>query len=656
MEQPQINETRRNSLKENNLSENNLSESNISEINSIMLDTMKTELDLKNKQIKQVKKDINFLTKECDRLQTELKIKNETISSLISQNFSQLNELKSKHDDLINNLSTTYENNLSKLNREYKIFRKSFDKKLKDNLDVQYKFNSEKNALQNHSQKHLLDELTKVKKDLFGREENMDIIKRELGEVIVREEILETKRKELIARNDFLETQLTETKEFLEKQLIENKNFMQTQLYETKNLLETKATEAMGLYQIATDTIVQKEKSIQDLSEININLGNQIETDKLTILRLRSQIIQLETDIEQVKTIYNEINGKYHFILSESINRQNTLDEKNLEIIGLNSKLADLERKINSIESGRKELNMKILELVNEAEQLKIQLLEKQKIINQLYAEKEIFDNEKDRFRTEYESVKNLLRESEIGVVEKIRLIQEKMQAEKEIELTELKDKFKEEKEKLEKVVEDTKAECNGVVSDSQKKMESLTNHIKSFTDNQYVALHEVERIKTVNDKLRLEQANVDQRISEIRSLHKKEMDDLRIFHSKEIDTLMDTYNETIKKSQEMNEALQTRLTQTVEGLSLAKITINQMREDNSKHDKQMQGRDNNYSTINDKYNELKAENLSLREQLDRSVELNNSLSAREKQYEAQMKQLQAKYHHVLSITKKDIL
>ena len=85
-----------------------------------MLDSLKEELDNRNKQLKSIKKDISALSKEHTKLQAELKAKNETINSLINNNFDQLNTLKSKHQDTIANISTSYDTNL-KMVRQIKL-------------------------------------------------------------------------------------------------------------------------------------------------------------------------------------------------------------------------------------------------------------------------------------------------------------------------------------------------------------------------------------------------------------------------------------------------------------------------------------------------------------------------------------------------------
>jgi len=100
-------------------------------------------------------------------------------------------------------------------------------------------------------------------------------------------------------------------------------------------------------------------------------------------------------------------------------------------------------------------------------------------------------------------------------------------------------------------------------------------------------------------------------------------------------------------------DALQHRLTQALDALSISKIAISNLKETNQLIEAQIDTQ-NNYNNYNDdqaKY--LVSENLMLKEKIDRAIELNNTLSYREKYYETQLKQLQNKYNQLINYVKK---
>jgi chromosome segregation ATPase len=584
-----------------------------------MLDTLKVELDDRNKQLKSIKKEINLLSREHTKLQSELKTKNETINSLINQNFNELNTLKSKHQDTIANITTSYDTNLKMVETRYKTFRGSFDRKLKDTIDTHYKFSNEKGTLLSDQNKNLISQIAQLQTELSLREKELRELRVTVESVNATKESLETRDQELSRRKEILESQVREIK---------------------------------GLYENSTDVVVQNDKIIRELTDTKEDLLNQMESQKNIAKKCIDKASQLEKDMELVKATYGDIHNKYTLVLNDNVNKQNSLDEKTLEILAVHSKANEQERKIISLESNRKELNVRITEMINEIDLIKMDLLEKQKLIQQLKSEKEILLDEKAYFIAECESLKTRLKESESMLMEKLRVLQEQFSKEKERINKEADAKVMDQKDRFEKQLQTIKLESNTIISDREKQMESLSAYVKSFTESQYVTINEIEKLKILNEKLRSEQATVDKRIGETHAQYKKEIDELQSTHTKEKDSLMETYNDAIKKSQEMNDTIQTRLNQTVEALSLTKITISNLKDANINLEKQMQGRDDEQINIYEKYNELKAENKDLKDKLDRSIELSTTLSSREKQYEMQIRQMQAKYNQVMSAVK----
>ena len=130
-------------------------------------------------------------------------------------------------------------------------------------------------------------------------------------------------------------------------------------------------------------------------------------------------------------------------------------------------------------------------------------------------------------------------------------------------------------------------------------------------------------------------------------------MDELKASALVDKQTLSSTYTDSIKKSQEMADAVQIRLNQTMEALSLSKTTISNLKDNNIELEKQLQGKHDDQADIYDKVNELNGENRDLKEKLEKAIQLNTDLSMKERQYETQYKQLQIRYNQILALTKK---
>jgi FtsZ-binding cell division protein ZapB len=278
-----------------------------------------------------------------------------------------------------------------------------------------------------------------------------------------------------------------------------------------------------------------------------------------------------------------------------------------------------------------------------------------QKDVNQFRAEKNAVIEEKMHYLQDIEEYKKRYLELETSLLEKIKKIQDAATIDKNNYVNEQQSRIKELQDNHEKQMIIIKSECNSNIIDKEKQIEALINHIKSYSDNQHIVLNEMEKIKLINEKLKTDTFGIDQKINEIHLYYKKEIEDLKILHKKEKELLIDSYNENIKKSQELNEALQIRLNQTIEALSLSKTAISNLKETNISLEKQVQSRDSEEITYQDKYQQLRSENYSLREKLDRSIELNNVFSTKEKQYESQLRQLQSKYAQLITLTKKGI-
>lgn len=585
------------------------------------LDLLQSEYDKKIKELRIAKKEITVIIRENQKIQAELKSKNETINALINQNFNELRLLQEKHDSIVENITSSYDKNINKLNDKFSLFKSSLQNRMKENINVHYKVNHEKVNLLIEQNKTLENKIFELQNELRQIHENKSDIDNQL-------KLLNVKFTDLNNKHQNLE--------------------------QTKLLLEQQHKELNSRHETQVQTKIEQDKIISSLSFQKEKLDNELHSAKQELSRNEENIKKLTSDIEQTKNAYQEIYHKHVLLLNDNISKQNSIDEKTLEILSLNSKVNEFEKKNALLDTNRIEANVKINELSNQIDTLQSEIISAQKIIHQLKTEKDVILDEKIHYNREYEKYKQQLVDVENNVLDKIKHLQDMCAKEKEKTILDYENKLKELRDKSEKQIMLLRSEFNSTVADKDKQIEGYMNHIKSFTDNQYLILLEMEKIKTINEKFRAEQTNIDQKLNEIHLQYKKEIDDLKLSSKKEKDLLIESYNENIKKSQELNDALQNRLNQTMEALGLSKTAIANLKETNQNLEKQIHVRDTEESSYQEKYNQIKNEYSSLKENLEKSIELNNTFSNKEKQYEIQIRQLQHKCAQLVSIATKN--
>ena len=446
----------------------------------LIIEAFRAELEKKNKELKMIKKDTSVLSREQTKLQAELKTKNETISSLINQNFKELDTIKSKHQDVIANVSTSYDTNLKMIENRYKVFRKSFDHKLKDVVDTHYKFSNEKGSLLSNQNKVLITQVAELQKDLIDKDQELRDMRIAVDNINRLNLQFQTHDEEINRRKEILESQLNEVR---------------------------------GLYDNSAQLVIQYDKTIKQLQDEKLDIMNQIDNHKKTAERSTNRSSELEKEISLTKATYGDIHTKYTLVLNDNVNKQNNLDEKTLEILSMGSKTNEMERKIIILENNKRDLNNKITDMIVECDSIKLELLDKQKQIHQLKAENTLLTDEKVYFMGELNTTKNQLKEIEASLFEKIRLLQEKCNQEINRIKTESENKINEKTEQTDSLISKMKAEMATIVVDKDKQLESLSNHVKSFTNSQYVTINEIEKLKLVNEKLRADQLVVDKRV-----------------------------------------------------------------------------------------------------------------------------------------------
>ena len=589
------------------------------------------------RELRLIKKEMAIIVKENQKLQSDFKLKNETIASILDQNFSELRLLQEKNEKMTNSLATMYNNNIKEIEEKYKLFRNSFHTKLCEYVDTHNKVSGERIFLLSNQNNELLKKLQEISVEL--EEKNLKIKNFDSD--------LNLKIQDLIMENSEQQKKCSA----LETQCLE--------LGKIKSFIENKNNEIMLQYDACVAVKNHHEKIISDLNITNTDFQQNIHSLKQELHKQTETIKFLTAENEASKKSYHDLHNKYLLVVNDNNTKQTNIDEKTVDIIGLNSKISGLEHKTNLYETDKKEINSKITGFMAQIENLQTDLFISQKTVSQLRTEKENILEEKNMYLQETDNLKNKLREFELNILERIKKIQEEVSKEKEKYVKDNEFKLNKVQTDHEKQLMTLRAECNTLVSDRDKQIEGFISHLKSFTDNQYIVLTEVEKLRIINEKFRSDNSTIDQKINELVMRHRLEMDELKMIHKKEKDVIMESYNENIKKSQDINDALQHRLNQTMDALSLSKTAISNLKESNHNMGKQIYTREsdnnNNNNSFQEKYDRLRSETIALKEKLDRSIELNNNFSLKEKQYESQLKQLQTNYSKLLSLTKRGI-
>ena len=586
-----------------------------------------------NEDIKTLKREMTIIIKENKKLQSELKLKNESMSTLINQNFTQLESLQNKHENIVSSITQKYSENIKKMDNYHCVLKNSMHTKLKKHIASNYNLNNEQiKILTNHNQ--LL-----TGKINFLQNENSQ---------------LDSKIDKLVCDNKLIICDLNDKISLLDNQ-VRDLTAKNNNLSIEKNLLGEKLMQANNMCEKISLKNNESSSKITSLMMENDNLQTSLKIAQNELVNNIDIINNLTMDRDLARQNSQDFQNKYLLLFNDNIARQNNIDEKAIQILNLNSKISDLEKKYDLSQSLLVDTNTKMIELLNQNEKMQLDILSTNSTIKHLTDEKNIIISDKQLYFTEMENYKLKYKDLELAMLDKIKQIQESVVIEKEKYITEYGKKMTDVIETYNKTLSSIKSDTDVQITNQLKQIDGLTIYVKTLVDNQYLTLTEIEKFKLINEKLKIENTNIDQKMADIHSYYKKQIEEVKSINKRETDTLMETYMETIKKSQELNDMLQHKLNQSIDALSISKITLTNLKESNCNLEKQIQSQQTENMSGYEKFNQLRAENNSLREKLERAIELNNNFNHKEKQYEMQIEQLRAKYAHLITLTKKNV-
>lgn len=247
-----------------------------------------------------------------------------------------------------------------------------------------------------------------------------------------------------------------------------------------------------------------------------------------------------------------------------------------------------------------------------------------------LIVERDLALEESARRTSDYQKACQSLMESESSMITKISQIQ----AESGEQNTRYEKTHREEIARLtshhESQLQSVKKEMGVTIIERGKQIDALTSCLKAFTDSQYVALNELEKYKSENEKLRQTHERYEQQIESIMQRCHGETDDERRREKKDREILMESYKENIRKAQDLNANLQEKLERSLETISKSKSIIHSLRESNDRLKRSAQASESRSSIESEtRIQQLQAEIDNLQAKLDASTELNRRLKKR---------------------------
>jgi hypothetical protein len=371
------------------------------------------------------------------------------------------------------------------------------------------------------------------------------------------------------------------------------------------------------------------ELQVNDLLQTHQNYVNIISTNEKTISDLRTRMQTYESDIGK----------KYEALLLDNINKQNEIDVRQIEILNLSANYSKVTEINQLLSIEKKDMVVKNTDYLIQIDKLLTENASLHKTVNRVVIEKDNLIQEKDYLAQEHGFIKKELQKINLNVMDKTMILRADFENEKQKYIAEIAETNAKKMSELNDQIQNMQLVHDKYAREKEAQIKSLMDYIKSFTDNQHAMFCEIETLKSTNIKLSSGQSDIDQILSKIRLEYNTKLDDLLDSVSKEKGALVENYKENIIRMQETNTALEERLKQTIDALSLSRTTIANLK--------------NNASPEN--ISSLKEEISLLKVKLDKSIEFNNAYGNKEKQYELQIKQLQIKNNKLIILAKQTI-
>jgi chromosome segregation ATPase len=554
------------------------------------------DLDIK---LSQIKKELLVFKKSNSKLQEELKNKNDMIASLINQNYNEINDLKNLHQKTTKEMQNLYDTNMKIIMVKFQDFKKNIHAYYKNLIVTRSKINKEK-------EKMLID----LRDNIFSQHKNV------LNNIVDTENFIKKLQNNIVELNTVIQNNQLKINQ------LESEKFNLQDINEKYNNLQF------------TYTTIK--------NDLNKALDELDKKNSLTA-KLENNVVNLETELRNFKLNNRELQNKCTTLINDCNAKQHIIEENSMSINALTNQKDELQKQNKILDTQRQDINLRLTNITNEFENLKcaysninIKNNENKIEITSLTELNKKYDEDLRNCNAELSHLKQ-------SSMEKIKSMNDKHQH----EINELENFYKKKlqnlKDEYENKIDKMQIEFNSEYADKNKLIESLKNYVKNLTDNQHMAFSDAEKLKVINDKLLNDQKNIDIQIKEIKEQCRKEMDDNVKKIIMEKDDIISEHKKNIRKLEEYNESLSRKIEETMDTLKITKNTLTGLNEQNINMGKQLDGRNKEHDIILSKYNALKEDFDEMKEKNDLSNAQINKFVTREKQMNAQMRQMQEK-------------
>lgn len=564
--------------------------------------------DPKSREIRTLKKQLANIVKENKILQSEVKNKTDTINNLITQNFTEMRSVQESHTDSIKKINTAYDATIVELANTYDVYKKTLKKQIASTLHIHY-----------------------------------DAVQDTLTAVTAENTLLKS-------INEQLSTELSKLRD--ELNLI-NTRFAELSVVDTdRNIrLEQLQTELNTLTELYANT----KKDKHDLQTEREKLNNNIVDLQNNLTKLTQQHADLTINHQTILNNYNDVFSRHSVLVTDSITKQTKIDDQNIELIQRDNRIYSLQNQLKSLDDEKNKLQTELAEKISRINILESKILNLTTTLDRLQTDLTKSNLDRETFKNETDILLKRLNTIDSTNLEKITAVQDLHNSELETIRSESKFELDTLTSKYENILKTLETDHKVILNEKEKQLELLKVQVKTFTETQYLAINETEKLKLANDRLRSEQLNIEQRIQEIHNQYRLDIENLNRQFKREKEQIIDTHTDSQKKNQEIIDSLQTRIMQINEALNIAKLTIEDLRNKNDRLENKMEDIQTEEANIQEKYSDLRQENINLKDKLELFTRANEEHIAKEKQYELQIKTLQLKYSKLVEVTKKNL-
>jgi len=578
----------------------NLQEESVSEEQSIKSSSEEQSIKSSTKQA------MKSIVLENTQLKNELTQKNSLIESMMYENLRWTQEIRKIKEEQVESIKSQEELFREQINRNnyyHLVLRKELKRNVEKNL-------SHHNEIINSLKEELKNNKIIEQQQNEQYQELNSIYQKVINECISIKTAYET----LTKLHDILKTE-NENKD------IRYANLKSWQL-ERENI---------------DDNITNKFEKLQsekNLIEIELKkFSNDVEIVK-----------KLEGENELLKINNDELQKRILLLINDNNQKEDTINENKIINNDYKNKLDYANKYIEQLELIRTENETRINDYFAKTESMKREIVDMKCSLQHLTIESNFNTEEKATLNSELQRLQNELISNEKNTLQRISVALDRQFTEREQSIKDLESKLALQKEKYEEQLLDLKSTINRELSLKEQEIAGLVANLKSLTSSQYAIFQETEKIKLINDKMKLDQTKIDDKLSEIDIKHKREIEDVKTLFRREKDTLITNYEQLVKLQTDKNLIESAKVVKTVDLLENAKKAMMDITNDNKKLQLNRQEKETEISELHNIIGSIKEEKHLLQSKLDQALALQQDANNKIIPLQQALKTLQIKY------------